>query len=82
MHSNKNFRILNKKKKIALLTGSLNQKIKIKIVNIEKETKRISLSYKATLENPWNKIKDQVGKEIKIKIKKTIKKTANIFAGL
>ena len=32
------------------------QKIKFKIVNIDKETKRISLSYKATLENPWDKI--------------------------
>jgi len=40
----------------------------IKIVNIDKDAKRISLSYKATLDNPWNKIKDQVGKEVKIKI--------------
>ncbi len=47
---------------------SVSQKIKFKIVNIEKETKRISLSYKATLDNPWNKIKDNVGKEVKIKI--------------
>ncbi len=47
---------------------SVSQKIKFKIVNIDKESKRISLSYKATLENPWNKIKDKVGKEVKIKI--------------
>ena len=47
---------------------SVSQKIKFKIVNIDKETKRISLSYKATLDNPWNKIKDNVGKEVKIKI--------------
>ena len=47
---------------------SVSQKIKFKIVNIDKDTKRISLSYKATLENPWDKIKDQVGKEVKIKI--------------
>ena len=47
---------------------SVSQKIKFKIVNIDKETKRISLSYKATLENPWDKIKDQVGKEAKIKV--------------
>ena len=26
------------------------------------------MSYKATLENPWEKIKDQIGKEVKIKI--------------
>ena len=47
---------------------SVSQKIKFKIVNIDKESKRISLSYKATLENPWDKIKENVGKETKIKI--------------
>ena len=47
---------------------SVSQNIKFKVVNIDKETKRISLSYKAILENPWNKIKDQIGKETKIKI--------------
>ena len=47
---------------------SVSQKIKCKIVNIDKETKRISLSYKATLENPWDKIKDKVGEVVKIKI--------------
>ena len=47
---------------------SVSQKIKFKIANIDKDTKRISLSYKATLENPWDKIKDKIGKEVKIKI--------------
>ena len=47
---------------------TFSQKIKFKIVNIDKETKRISLSYKATLENPWSKIKNQINKEVKIKI--------------
>ena len=47
---------------------SVSQSIKFKIVNIEKETKRISLSYKATLENPWEKIKDKIGKSVKIKV--------------
>ena len=47
---------------------SVSQSIKFKIVNIDKETKRISLSYKATLENPWDKINDKIGKEVKIKI--------------
>ena len=47
---------------------SVSQKIKFKIVNIDKETKRISLSYKATMENPWDKIKNQVGKQAEIKI--------------
>ena len=40
----------------------------VEIVNIEKDTKRISLSYKATLNNPWEKIKDKIGSEVKIKI--------------
>ncbi len=47
---------------------SVSQKIKFKIVNIDKEAKRISLSYKATLENPWDKIRDKIGVEQKIKI--------------
>ena len=47
---------------------SVSQNIKFKIVNIDKETKRISLSYKATLENPWEKIKDKIGQEVKIKV--------------
>ena len=47
---------------------SVSQKIKFKIVSIDKTTKRISLSYKAILKNPWEKIKDQIGSEQKVKI--------------
>ncbi len=47
---------------------SVSQNIKFKIVNIDKDTKRVSLSYKATLDNPWEKIKDKINKEVKIKI--------------
>ena len=47
---------------------SVSQSIKFKIVNIEKESKRISLSYKATLENPWDEIKNQIGSKVEIKI--------------
>tara|TARA_B100001093_G_scaffold507351_1_gene567746 strand:+ start:553 stop:2274 length:1722 start_codon:yes stop_codon:yes gene_type:complete len=47
---------------------SVSQNIKFKIVNIDKETKRISLSYKATLKNPWDNIKDKIGQEVEIKI--------------
>ena len=47
---------------------SVSQKIKFKIVNIDKESKRISLSYKATLENTWEKIKNKIGEEAKIKV--------------
>ena len=48
---------------------SPSQNVKVKIINIDKEAKRISLSYRETLENPWNKIADSVGKKVKIKIK-------------
>ena len=47
---------------------SVSENIKFKIVNIDKENKRISLSYKATLENPWDKIKSIKGQKVKIKI--------------
>ncbi len=47
---------------------SVSQKIKFKIVSIDKETKRISLSFKATLDNPWEKVRNKIGKEVKIKI--------------
>ena len=47
---------------------SVSENIKFKIVNIDKENKRISLSYKATLENPWDKIKSVTGQKVKIKI--------------
>ena len=47
---------------------SVSQKIKFKIVNIDKDSKRISLSYKATLKNPWDDVKENIGKEVKIKI--------------
>ncbi len=59
---------------------SVSQKIKFKIVNIDKETKRISLSYKATLKNPWDKIKKEVGKKVKVKINNITDKA--IFADL
>ena len=59
---------------------SVSQKAKFKIVNIEKETKRISLSYKATLENPWDKLKDKVGEVVKIKINNITEKA--IFGDL
>ena len=47
---------------------SVSQKIKFKIVNIDKETKRISLSYKAIQKNPWEEIKDKINKEVKVKV--------------
>ena len=53
---------------------SVSQNIKFKIVNIDKDTKRISLSFKATQENPWVKINEMIGKEAEIKIKNITEK--------
>ncbi len=47
---------------------SVSQKINFKIVNIDKDTKRISLSHKAVLENPWDKIREKIGQKVNIKI--------------
>ena len=53
---------------------STSQSIKVKIVSIDIEAKRISLSYKATLENPWKDIQDKVGSVIEVKIKNITEK--------
>ena len=59
---------------------SVSQEIQVKIVSIDTEAKRISLSYKETLENPWKIIKDKVGEIIEVKIKNITDKA--IFAEL
>ena len=48
---------------------SPSQNVKVKIINIDKDAKRISLSYKETLDNPWTKVLNSVGQKVKIKIK-------------
>ncbi len=47
---------------------SVGQKVKFKVVNIDKESKRVSLSYKATLKNPWDEVRKKIGEEVQIKI--------------
>ena len=59
---------------------SPSQKIKVKIVNIDKDAKRISLSYRETLENPWKKMNESVGQIVETKIKNITDKA--IFAEL
>ena len=59
---------------------SPSQKIKVKIVNIDKDAKRISLSYRETLENPWEKMNESVGQIVETKIKNITDKA--IFAEL
>ena len=49
---------------------SPSQNVKVKIINIDKDAKRISLSYKETLDNPWTKVMNSVGQKVKIKNKK------------
>jgi small subunit ribosomal protein S1 len=50
---------------------SVSQKISVKVQSIEKDAKRISLSYKdrAGAENPWEKVQANLGKKVQIKIK-------------
>ena len=48
---------------------SVSQSIKIKIVSIDIEAKRISLSYKGTLENPWKNLQNKVDSVMEVKIK-------------
>ena len=59
---------------------SPSQKIKVKIVNIDKDAKRISLSYRETLENPWEKMNESIGQIVETKIKNITDKA--IFAEL
>ena len=49
---------------------SVSQEISVRIVAIDKELKRISLSYKdnGEFENPWDKVKDKVGSKVSCKI--------------
>ncbi len=50
---------------------SPSQEIKVKIIEIDVEKRRISLSYKATQENPWDKLlkESPVGSTVKTKVK-------------
>ena len=59
---------------------SVSQSIKVKIISIDREAKRISLSYKATLENPWKNIRDKIDSVIEVKVKNVTDKA--IFAEL
>ncbi len=59
---------------------SVSQSIKVKIVSIDQDAKRLSLSYRQTLENPWKDIKNKVGSVVEVKIKNITDKA--IFAEL
>jgi len=59
---------------------SASQDVKIKIVSIDSSAKRISLSYKETLPNPWKEIKDKIGSIVEVTINNVTDKA--IFADL
>jgi small subunit ribosomal protein S1 len=59
---------------------STSQEVNVKIVSIDMDAKRISLSYRETLENPWKNMEDQIGEVVKVKIKNITDKA--IFADL
>ncbi len=59
---------------------SASQKVNVKIVTIDSEAKRISLSYKDTLKNPWSEMKDKIGTIVEVKINNITDKA--IFAEL
>ncbi len=48
---------------------SVSESLKVKIVSIDLEAKRISLSLKEMSENPWKFMEDKVGSTVEIKIK-------------
>jgi small subunit ribosomal protein S1 len=59
---------------------SPSQDVKIKIVSIDSDAKRISLSYKETLSNPWKEVEDKIGEVMEVTINNITDKA--IFADL
>ena len=59
---------------------SASQEVKVKIVTIDSGAKRISLSYRETLPNPWKDVESKVGSVVEVTIVNIIDKA--IFADL
>jgi len=59
---------------------SSSQEVKIKIVTIDSDAKRISLSLRETLPNPWKEIENKIGEVIDVTINNITEKA--IFADL
>ena len=47
---------------------SVSQKLNLKVMSIDEDNKRISLSYRETLENPWEKVMEKINQTTEIKI--------------
>jgi len=59
---------------------SATQEVKVKIVTIDSSAKRISLSYRETLPNPWKDVESKVGSAVEVTINNITDKA--IFADL
>jgi small subunit ribosomal protein S1 len=59
---------------------SASQEVKVKIVSVDSEAKRISLSFRETQPNPWKEVEDQVGQIVEVTINNVTDKA--IFADL
>jgi small subunit ribosomal protein S1 len=59
---------------------STAQEVKVKIVSIDSDAKRISLSFRETLPNPWKEIENKVGEIMEVTITNITDKA--IFANL
>ncbi len=47
---------------------SVSQKLNLKVISIDEQTKRISLSFRETSDNPWEKVKEKINQTTEIKI--------------
>ena len=59
---------------------SASQEVQVKIVSIDSDQKRISLSFRETLPNPWKEIENKVGEIMEVTINNITEKA--IFAAL
>ena len=54
---------------------SVGQKTNFKVISVDKENKKISVSLKQCQKNPWDEIKNKIGEEVKIKINNITEKS-------
>ena len=59
---------------------SVSQEVNVKLMSIDKDAKRISLSFRETLPNPWKEVEDKVNSVVEVTINNITEKA--IFADL
>ena len=57
----------------------LGDKIKVQILNIDKETQRVSVSYKLTQKNPYELLKEKIGKDSVVDVKVADKNESGVI---